>query len=159
MTRDYAWGVRGERIPWLVPRNRGTVLTMIGALGPDGMEAMSTHVGATSGDVFEAFVRETLAPVLEPGDVVVLDNLGAHHRKTALAAMEETGAEPLFLPPYSPDLNPIELCWSKLKSILRMVEARTVTTLRQAIFDAAAAVLPSEAMAWARHCGYAGQLK
>jgi transposase len=159
MTRGYGWAPRGKRLVAHVPRNRGTVLTMIGALTEDGVAAMMTNVGGTSGEVWEAFVRDHLVPILEPGDVVVLDNLGAHHRKPALALIEEAGAEPLFMPPYSPDLNPIELCWSKLKAILRQVGARTVTALRAAIEDARHAITRGDVAGWFNHCGYAYQLK
>jgi transposase len=159
MTREYGWAPSGQRLVDHVPRNRGTVLTMIGALTADGIEAMMTNIGGTSGEVFESFVRDHLIPVLKPGDVVVLDNLGAHHRKSTLALIEEAGAEPLFMPPYSPDLNPIELCWSKLKAILRQIGARTVTALRAAIQDARNAITRSDAAGWFKHCGYAYQVE
>lgn len=98
-------------------------------------------------------------PVLKPGDVVVLDNLGAHHRKSALALIGEAGAGPLFIPPYSPDLNPIELCWSKLKAIFRQVGARTVTALQAAIEDARNAITESVAACWFKHWGYRNRVE
>jgi transposase len=157
MTRTHGWAPRGQRLVEHVPRNRGTVLTMIGAISSRKVEAMMTKVGATTGDVFEQFVREHLAPVLRPRDVVVLDNLGAHKRRTTIEFIESLGATVLFLPPYSPDLNPIELCWSKMKDVLRQLKARTVPNLREAIDDAARAVSSVDLTGWFSHCGYRAQ--
>lgn len=154
MTPEYGWAPVGERLVGKVPRNRGTVLTMIGALSLDGVEALMTTVGGTSGAVFLTFVKQHLVPVLLPGDIVVMDNLGAHHATGVKEAIRAAGADVLYLPPYSPDLNPIECCWSKVKALLKKAGARTVTTLVEAIRAAVAAVSPRDAEGWFIHCGY-----
>lgn len=153
MTRDYAWGPRGSRAEGRVPRNRGTVLTMLGALSLRGVCAIMTNLGGTSRDVFLRFVRDHLVPVLRPGNVVVMDNLGAHHARGVRELLEAAGARPMFMPPYSPDLNAIELCWSKLKGILKAIGARTVPKLRDAIRLAATRITPDDARSWFAHCG------
>lgn len=157
MTRDYARGPRGERVQGYVPRNRGIVTTMIGAMGLDGVRALMTVEGATDAEVFETFVTHLLVPKLKPGDVVVLDNVGAHKPKSALARIRATGAHVLFLPPYSPDLNPIECCWSKVKSFLKKFEALTVASLDAAIARAIELITPDDARGWFTHCGYSVQ--
>lgn len=157
MTRDYARGPRGERVQGYVPRNRGTVTTMIGAMGLDGVRALMTVEGATDAEVFETFVTHLLVPKLKPGDVVVLDNVGAHKPKGALARIRAAGAHVLFLPPYSPDLNPIECCWSKVKAFLKKFEALTVASLDAAIARAIELVTPDDARGWFTHCGYSAQ--
>jgi transposase len=154
MTREHAWAPVGERVSGHVPRNRGTVLTVIGALTLNGVAALMTHVGGTSGEVFMHFVQEHLLPVLRPGDLVVMDNLGAHHCTGVRAAIQAAGADVLYLPPYSPDLNPIELCWSKVKAQLKRASARTIATLKEAIQAAAEAVTPRDAEGWFLYCGY-----
>jgi transposase len=157
MTREYARGLIGERVPGYAPRNRGTVTTMLGAMGIDGVLAMMTVEGATDAEVFEAFVTHLLVPKLKPGNIVVLDNVGAHKPEGALARIRAAGARVLFLPPYSPDLNPIELCWSKMKALLKKFEALTVAALDAAIARAAELVTPSDARGWFSHCGYSAQ--
>jgi transposase len=154
MTRDYARAPRGQRVEDTIPRNRGTVTTMIGALTLAGLVAVMTVEGATDADVFLAFVNRLLAPTLKPGDLVVLDNVGAHKVKEVRAAVEATGARLVFLPPYSPDLNPIEECWSKLKALLKSFGARTREELDFAVADAMARITPSDAAGWFRHAGY-----
>lgn len=157
MTREHAWAPVGERVTGHVPRNRGVVLTMLGAITLDGVEALMTVEGGTSGAVFLEFVRDHLVPILRPRDVVVMDNLGAHHATGVKEAIRAAGAEVLYMPPYSPDLNPIELCWSKMKSALRRIGARTVNSLRAAVQLAAKAVTQSDAEGWFMHCGYAAR--
>jgi transposase len=129
MTRTHARAPRGRRAVGRVPRNRGTVTTVIGAIAARGVTALMTVEGGTSGAVFLRFVRDHLCPTLRRGDVVVMDNLGAHHATGVREAIEAVGASVVYMPPYSPDLNPIELCWSKLKSVLRTLGARTRKTL------------------------------
>lgn len=158
MTRDYGRAPSGIRVYDKVPRNRGCVTTMIGALTVEGVEALMTIEGGTSADVFSLFVREHLLPILRRGDLVVMDNLGAHHATGIREMIERAGANVLYMPPYSPDLNPIELCWSKLKQILKSLGARTVPKLRQAIAQAIARITPEDAWAWFSHCGHANQL-
>ena len=157
MTREHAWAPVGERITGHVPRNRGTVLTVIAALTLNGIEALMTHVGGTSGEVFMRFVREHLVPTLRPGDLVVMDNLGAHHCTGVKEAIRAAGADVLYMPPYSPDLNPIELCWSKMKAQLKRAGARTLPKLKSSIRAAAAAVSQLDAEGWFLFCGYAVQ--
>jgi transposase len=153
MTHEYAWAPRGMRIVGRVPRNRGTVLTMLGALTLDGVSAIMTNEGGTNREVFLRFVREHLVPVLKPGDVVVMDNLAAHHARGVRELLEAAGARPLYMPAYSPDLNAIELCWSKLKGILKSIGARTVLKLRHAVAAAAERITPQDARGWFAHCG------
>ncbi len=155
MTRDHAWAPRGQSIVEAVPRNRGTVTTMVGALCLTGLLAVMTVDGGTDTDVFFAFVDQVLAPKLKPGDIVVLDNVGAHKPAPIRARIEQAGASVLFLPPYSPDLNPIEECWSKLKAGLKSFAARTRDDLELAIGEWMQRITPGDAQGWFRHAGYA----
>jgi transposase len=155
LTRLFGRAPRGERVTDSVPQNYGENVTMLGALSLSGVEALMTVNGATDGDIFLAFVREVLSPTLRAGDVVICDNLGAHRSQAAREAVEAKGARLLFLPPYSPDLNPIERCWSKIKTFLRAAKARTREALEGAIRYALATVTESDARAWFAHCGYA----
>ncbi len=157
MTPDYARAPRGERVVDDVPRNRGTVTTMLGALGISGLLAMMTIEGATDAAVFETFVARILLPKLKPGDVVVLDNLAAHKTPRVRHLVESAGATLLFLPPYSPDFNPIEECWSKLKALLKRAAARTRQALDAAIAAAMDRVTPGDAIGWFNHAGYSAQ--
>lgn len=157
MTREYARGLRGERVQGHMPRNRGTVTTMLGAMGLDGIRAMMTVEGATDAEVFETFVTHLLVPKLKPGNIVVLDNVGAHKPEGALARIRAAGARVLFLPPYSPDLNPIEHAWSKVKALLKKFEALTVAALDAAIAKATELITPEDARGWFEHCGYSAQ--
>lgn len=127
---------------------------MLGALGLDGLRALMTKQGGTDRAAFLAFLDEHLVPVLKPGDVVVMDNLGAHHAGGVRERIEAAGAKVIYMPPYSPDLNPIELCWSKLKATLKALGARTVATLREMIEVAADFILAQDAAGWFAHCGY-----
>jgi len=154
MTRDRARAVRGTRVVDRVPRNRGTVTTMLGALGADGMRALMTYEGATTGEIFALFVQEALVPTLRPGNVVVMDQLGAHKIKRVREMIEAAGARLLFLPPYHPDLNPIENAWSKVKTALRRIAARTRDRLEEAIFSVCWDLTARDAAGWFQHCGY-----
>ncbi|SFE46812.1 DDE superfamily endonuclease [Nannocystis exedens] len=118
MTRARAWAPRGKRAHGVVPRNRGRVTTMLGALSIDGIEAMMAVECGTTAKVFLEFIDEHLAPKLRPGDIVVMDNPGAHHATGVRERIEARGAKVVYQPPYSPDLNPIELAWSKIKAAL-----------------------------------------
>jgi transposase len=137
-----------------VPINYGANITMIGALSCSGLEALRTVEGATDGEVFRAYVRQVLSPTLRPGDIVVMDNLGAHKGSGIRETIEKCGATLLYLPPYSPDLSPIEQCWSKLKTALRAVGARPRRRLERAIPQALATIRETDAAAWFAHCGY-----
>lgn len=110
--------------------------------------------GATDELVMLAFIREILAPVVEQGDVIVMDNLTSHKTHRVQAAFAELGVEVLYLPPYSPDLNPIEMCWSKFKARLRQISARSYDVLSEAISNALKTITAADARSWIRHCGY-----
>lgn len=157
MTREYARAPRGQRTSDSAPRNRGAVTTILGALTLEGLAATMTIEGGTCGDVYAAFLEQVLAPKLEPGDLVVMDNAGAHKDPRVHEILARCGAKAIYLPPYSPDLNPIELAWSKLKSFLRTAKARTVDALNIAIAMGMEIISPEDAAAWFRHCGYSGQ--
>jgi transposase len=132
---------------------------MIGALDVRGVRAMMTVEGATDAEVFEVFLERVLLRRLRPGDIVLLDNVGAHKPENVRELIESRGARLLFLPPYSPDLNPIELCWSKLKAALKDFGARTREGLDQAIKRAMDLIGADDAAAWFRHCGYEARAK
>lgn len=155
LTRLFARAPKGQRVADSVPQNYGENVTMLGALSLAGVEALMTINGATDGDIFLVFVREVLAPTLHEGDVVIWDNLGAHRSMVVRQAVEARGARLIFLPPYSPDMNPIERCWSKIKTALRAAKARTREALETAIKQALATVTESDARSWFAHCGYA----
>jgi transposase len=154
MTPMRARAPRGQRVEEAIPRNRGKVNTMIAALRRAGLGARMTVLGGTSGGVFTAYVQQILVPTLKPGDIVVLDNAGAHKVAAVRQAIEAAGAELVFLPPYSPDLMPIEESWSFVKHDMRAAKPRTTEALDTAFVDAAARVTPDHAAAWFLHCGY-----
>lgn len=154
MTPRYGRAPKGERAVGSVPINYGKNLTLIGALSVNGLEALMTIEGATDGEVFRAYVEQGLCPTLKAGDVVIMDNLGAHKVKGIRAAIESQGAEVIYLPPYSPDLNPIEKCWSKLKQAVRALDARTREALEAAIAKVIETISEADARAWFTHCGY-----
>lgn len=127
---------------------------MISALRVDGRTADMVIDSATDGVVFLTYVEKILAPTLKSNEIVVMDNLSSHKMAAVVAAIEATGAQVYFLPPYSPDLNPIEKMWSKVKAYLRKVKARTKDTLWQAIGAALNTVSASDALNWFKSCGY-----
>jgi transposase len=153
-TRAYGRAPRKERAVGRVPRNRGKVTTLLASLTPTGLGPAITRAGGTSTAAFLAYLREELAPVLEPDWVVVLDNLGAHRAAEVRQVVEERGATLLFLPSYSPDFNPIELVFGTLKAALRRVGARTREALEDAIRAALAAVTVEQIRGCYAHCGY-----
>ncbi len=155
LTRLFGRAPKGERVADAVPQNYGANVTLLGALSLAGVEALMTVNGATDGDIFLVFVREVLSPTLRAGDMVIWDNLGAHRSQVVREAVESRGATVIFLPPYSPDMNPIERCWSKIKTYLRAAKARTREALEAAIKQALSTVTESDARAWFQHCGYA----
>ena len=154
LTRLYGRAPAGQRAIGSTPQNYGSNVTLLGALGVTGLTALMTVDGATDGEVFLAFVEQVLCPTLAPGDIVVMDNLSAHKVAGVRPAIEGHGAQLLYLPPYSPDLSPIEQCWSKLKAVLRRIGARTREALETAIQQALETVSESDALAWFAHCGY-----
>jgi transposase len=155
MTRRYGRAPRGERVGEGTPAGHWRTLTLLGAITLRGVEAAMTIESATDGDVFLAYVEQVLCPRLRPGQVVVMDNLAAHKVVGVRAQIEATGAELLYLPPYSPDFNPIEQTWSKVKQSLRSAKARTLETLETAISASLAAITADNISAWFVHCGYA----
>jgi transposase len=155
MRRLRARAPKGQRAYGKVPRNRGKNTTLIAAITLEGaMGDAMTVEGATDAEAFEAYVGHFLAPSLREGQVVVLDGLGAHRTDRVRELVEATGAELLFLPSYSPDLNPIEEAFSKIKQLVRKVGARTREALVEAIGRALAAVTPEDAAGWFAHAGY-----
>jgi transposase len=154
MTPSYARAPRGQRAHGRAPAQRGTNLTLVAALGLDGAGAAMTLSGALDRAACEVYVREVLAPTLRPGQTVIRDNLRAHQGERAKALIEERGCRLLFLPPYSPDFNPIEEGFSKLKEALRRAEARSTEALEAAIAAAIATITAQDARGWFAHCGY-----
>ncbi len=129
-------------------------MTMISSIRLDGSTACMALEGATDTEAFRAYVREVLAPTLRPGDIVIMDNLSPHKSDQTLTLIVNAGAQVLFLPAYSPDLNPIEKMWSKVKGLLRSAEARTPAQLITAIGHALAKVTSQDALGWFTSCGY-----
>jgi len=154
MTRLYGRAAPGERVFDSVPQNYGENISMLATLSLSGITAPMTISGAVDGLVFLAYVEQVLAPTLFPGDVVVMDNLGAHKVKGVQAAIEARGAKLIYLPPYSPDLNPIEKCWSKIKTYLRAAKARTREGLEKALKEALTLITAEDAAGWFASCGY-----
>jgi transposase len=154
MTRAYARSERGERAVGHVPKNWGDSVTLAAGIGLSGLIAPLILRGSMNGDIFEAYVEPFILPELSEGDIVVLDNLSAHKRGSVRALIEAAGALVIFLPPYSPDLNPIELAWSKVKTILRSCAARTYDSLESAVVAALSAITHEDIAGWFRHCGY-----
>jgi transposase len=154
LTRLYARAPRGMRAVGSVPQNYGQNLTVLAALDRNGRRAAMLVPGATDGEVFRAFVEQILVPKLRCGDIGVLDNLGAHKVMGVAEAIATTGAQLRYVPPYSPDYNPIELAWSKIKRQLRTAGARTRPKLQRCLRAALQQITPQEAQAWFRHDGY-----
>lgn len=155
MTRLRSRAPRGERAYAKVPRNRGKNQTLIAAITLEGGmgEALAIE-GSTDAELFEAYVEEFLAPTLETGQVVVLDGLGAHRTQKVRSLIEARGADLVFLPPYSPDLNPIEEALSKVKALLRKAKARSFEALVEASGEALRAVTSRDTHGFFAHCGY-----
>ncbi|WP_232429364.1 IS630 family transposase [Noviherbaspirillum autotrophicum] len=154
MSRRYGRAERGRRVHDAVPKNFGRNVTILGMLSWYGMHAVMTVEGATDAAVFRAYVGQVLAPTLRPGDVVVMDNLSAHKIQDIEAMITATGAELVYLPPYSPDWSPIEPCWSKIKTRLRGMKARTREALDMALTKVINKISNSDARGWFAHCGY-----
>jgi transposase len=154
MTRLYARCLGGRRIHEATPGGHWKIMTILGAMSTRGMIATMTIEEATDTEIFLAYLEHVLCPQLRPGDVVVMDNLSSHKVTGVRESIEATGAELLYLPPYSPDLNPIEKAWSKLKQLLRSAKARTSEVLDQAITELLPQITPDNAQAWFRLAGY-----
>ena len=154
MTRLYARCLGGRRIHEATPGSHWKIMTILGAMSTRGMIATMTIEEATDTEIFLAYLDHVLCPQLRPGDLVVMDNLSSHKVKGVRERIEAAGAELLYLPPYSPDLNPIEKAWSKLKLLLRSAKARTKDVLDQAITDLLPQITDDNAQAWFLHSGY-----
>ena len=154
MTRRYGRAPRGERVHDSAPRNYGAHTSVIGAMGLRGLVATLAVEGAVDTLCFDAYAEQELAPRLRPGDVVVLDNLTAHRASRIEEVAQKRGAQVLWLAPYSPDFNPIEQCWSKIKTFLRGVKARTAEALDEALARAIGLITKADIRGWFKHCGY-----
>jgi transposase len=154
MVRPYGRAPRGERLVASVPHGHRKTSTFIGCLHEGGMIAPYVLDGAVNAELFVAYVEQHLATALRPGDIVIMDNLPVHKAAGVRAAIEAVGARLLYLPPYSPDLNPIEMVFAKLKSQLRAAAVRTVNALWDALGAIALALSPAECANYIRHCGY-----
>lgn len=158
-TPTHARAPRGQRAYASAPANRGENKTVVAALTLDGVGPLLRFDGAMTTARFEGYVRFFLAPTLRPGQVVIADNLKAHHSPAVRAAIEARGARFLPLPAYSPDFTPIEEAFSKVKASLRRDQARTDDALRAATWAAFASVTPTDAAGWFAHCGYVPQAR
>jgi transposase len=150
MTRLYARCLGGKRIHEATPGGHWKILTILSAMSLRGLIATMTIEQPTDSDIFLAYVEQVLCPALHAGDVVVMDNLSSHKVHGVRALIEAQGAQVLYLPPYSPDLNPIEKAWAKLKQLLRSTKARTQQALDQAISDLLPSITAQDAHAWFR---------
>lgn len=158
MTRLRGRAPRGERLIDKTPHGHWKTTTLIAALGISGMRCSTVVDGAVNGDIFEAFVEQVLVPELRSGDVVIMDNLSSHKRQRIRKLIEAAGAHLVFLPAYSPDLNPIELIFAKVKQLLRSLACRTRDTLWKAMQFVLDQVTPSDAINCYKHCGYTLQM-
>jgi transposase len=159
MGRSHAWLPRGTELIEPRPRNWGDNLSLVGAMRADGWLALATGWGALDTRRFVAWVKRRLVPYLRPGDIVVLDNLGAHKAPRVRALVEQAGATLQFLPPYSPDFNPIESGWALIKKRIRAIAPRLATLLRLTAQRARRAVKGHHCESWCAHAGYRHQLK
>jgi transposase len=159
MTRTRGRAPLGERLVAAVPHGHWKTTTLVAALGHAGVRCSMTLDGAVNRDAFEAFVEKVLVPALSPGDVVVMDNLSSHKGPRVRDPVGSAGATLLYLPPYSPDLNPIELAFSKLKQLMRSAAHRTVDALWSDVQRMLDLITPDDAANYIRHCGYTLQVK
>ena len=155
MTRTHGRCARGARLVAKVPHGRWRTLTFLAALRFDGIEAPGVIDGPINGEVFRAYVEQVLVPTLRPGDIVIIDNLGSHKGKAVRQAIRAAGAKLFFLPPYSPDLNPIEQVFAKLKTLLRKAAERSVEAICKRIGALLQAFTPQECANYFKNAGYA----
>ena len=154
MSRYWGWTEKGRRIPEAIPAGHWRSFTLLGAMNHSGLLATMTVESATDADVFLTFLDEVLVPQLRAGQIVAMDNLRAHKVAQVREKIEATGAHLLYLPPYSPDFNPIEKCWAKIKQALRSLKARTSEALDSAMTEALTTISSANALGWLHHCGY-----
>jgi transposase len=159
MRREHSWAPRGQRARGKRPMGHWTTVSMVGAIRIGARPLLMTHRGAINGRIFLRFVRQRLVPWLRPGDVVVMDNLNSHKMVAVREAIEAAGATPIYLPTYSPELNPIELLWPYLKREVRRLRTNTEQELRAALRRIRAGVPISNIDGWFRHCLAEGQIK
>jgi transposase len=159
MTRLRGRSVKGERLVAKVPHGHWKTTTLIAALGHQGMRCSMTLDGAVNRDAFEAFVKQILLPTLSRGDIVVMDNLSSHKGTAVKQLIESVGATALYLPPYSPDLNPIEMAFAKLKQLMRSAAHRTTEALWSDVQRMLDSITASDTVGFFRHCGYTLQQK
>ena len=154
LTRLYGRALGGERVVDAAPQGHWCTTTMLSSIRLDGTTAALVIEGPTDAEVFGAYVEQVLVPSLRPGDIVVMDNLAPHKMPMVAHRIRAAGADVWFLPPYSPDLNPIEKMWSKVREFLRSAKARTWDALWKAIAAALRVVIESDAVNWFKACGY-----
>jgi transposase len=154
MTRRYGWAPSHQRVHDHVPKNWGESTTLVGGIALRGLIAPLLVPGSMTGDIFADYMDKDVAPKLEPGDIALVDNLGAHRVQGVRTALERRGVALIYLPPYSPDLNPIEQAWSKIKAIVRAANARCIEALVDAVAKALAAITAADIQGWFRHAGY-----
>jgi transposase len=157
LTREYGRAVPGQRIVEGVPSNYGSNYTVLATLGMAGVRAPFVFEGALNGESFTFYVEKVLAPTLRPGDILVMDNLPTHKVGGIQELVEACGARIEFLSPYSPDFNPIERCWSKIKTYLRKAKARSYKALLKTLKEALGTIREADIRAWAKFCGYSIQ--
>ena len=155
MTRLYGRAAPDQRVVDSTPQPSGPQTTTLAVIGLTGLTAPLVLSGAVNGSVFYGYIEQCVVPTLKPGDVLFMDNLSAHKVVGIEALIEACGARLIYLPPYSPDFNPIELAWSKVKTILRRLKARTFPDLIEALKQALLAITPHDVLRWFAHCGYA----
>jgi transposase len=155
MTRRYGRASPGKRVVGSVPQNYGRNVPLLGAVGGQGIQAGMTREGPMARDVFRAYIKHGLGPTLTAGDIVLMDNVAAHKTPGIQQMLALRHVRLRYLPPYSPDLSPIEPCWSKVKTALRRAKARTREALDTAIPEALGTITTVEVLGWLQHCGYA----
>ena len=153
MTRHYGRAKGKERAADKTPENTPTNTTILSSIRINGATAYTTYQGGTTGDRFVNYLEKTLIPTLQKGDIVIMDNMRSHHIKKVAEVLNNAGMKLLYLPPYSPDFNPIEKMWSKIKAILRKVKARSISLLPDEINNAFACVSQADCIGWYKSCG------
>lgn len=156
MSNAYARAKGGKRVKMPIPFRHGPQFSMIGAISWNKVEAALYGEWPVNGDIFHVFVKECLLPRLKPEHVVIMDNVGFHLQERIREAVQSSGAKIIFLPPYSPDLNPIENMWSKVKNTLRKLAPRTKRSFKKCIKIAFEQITKTDLIQWFKHCGYWG---
>lgn len=159
MARRYGRALCGERVVDAVPHGHWKTTTLIAGLRCNGLTAPAVFDGAMDGECFRSYIEQILAPTLRPGDIVIMDNLSCHKISGVEEAITARGAALLYLPPYSPDLNPIEQVFAKLKQLLRSAAKRTLEELWNGIAEALSMIAPEECLRYFKNCGYAATAK